>query len=166
VTRINTIDVEFLADQHLRAEYLEYMFAIDAIQKSFKSRKLEGIPGNYVLGTGHILFFKDKLLYLKNRHELIKEELRRRGFTNLHLTLDFKDLPNFLFNDWMPKLDDILVNFDRVYQRVMLKPEWYRYYRKELPVWFIDRELYRDRVTRPYLFKGGTNVSESTLSTS
>jgi hypothetical protein len=160
VTRINTIDVEFLADQHLRAEYLEYMFAVDVIQKSFKSRNLEGIPQNYVLGIGHILFFKDKLLYLKYRHKLIKEELRRRGFTNLNLTLDFKDLPEFLFNDWKPNLDDVLVNFERVYQRVMLKPEWYKFHRKSLPVWFTDKELYRNVVIRKYLSQGGTqNVS-------
>jgi deoxyribonuclease (pyrimidine dimer) len=154
MTRINTIEVEFLADQHLRAEYLEYMFAISAIQKSFNSRGLAGIPSNYVLGIGHILFFKDKLSYLKNRHELIKEELRRRGFTNLHLTLDFKVLPEFLFNDWKPTLDDVLVNFDRVYQRIMLKPEWYHYYRKALPDWFIDKEVYKERVTKSCLKRG------------
>jgi deoxyribonuclease (pyrimidine dimer) len=154
MTRINTIEVEFLADQHLRAEYLEYTFAINAIQKSFNSRGLAGIPSNYVLGIGHILFFKDKLLYLKNRHELIKEELRRRRFTNLNLTLDFKALPEFLFNDWSPNLNDILVNFERVYQRVMLKPEWYRYYRKALPDWFIDKEVYKERVTKSYLKRG------------
>jgi deoxyribonuclease (pyrimidine dimer) len=158
MTRINTIDVRFLTDQHLRAEYLEYMFAVDVIYKSFRSRKLDGIPAKYVLGTGHILFFKDKLLYLKNRHERIKEELRHRGF-RLNLTLDFRDLPTFLFNDWMPSLEDIITNFDRVFERVMLKPEWYRYYRQEIPAWFTDRELYRDRVTRSYLYEGGIDVS-------
>ncbi|MGB9674627.1 MAG: pyrimidine dimer DNA glycosylase/endonuclease V, partial [Nanopusillaceae archaeon] len=110
MTRINTIDVKYLTDQHLRAEYLEYTMAIDLIRKSYYSRKLEGIPSEYKLGEGHVLFFKNKLGYLKRRHELIKTEMKKRNFKH-DLVLDFDNLPEELFSDWFPSEKDILVNF-------------------------------------------------------
>jgi len=37
-----------------------------------KYPSLQNVPVDYRLGTGHMSFFKDKVIYLKNRHDLLK----------------------------------------------------------------------------------------------
>ncbi|MEM3829565.1 MAG: pyrimidine dimer DNA glycosylase/endonuclease V [Conexivisphaerales archaeon] len=141
MTRINTIDVSLLTDQHLRAEYLEYLFALDMLSRSKNTNSSD----NYVLGKGHILFFKDKLLYLKERHELIKEEMRKRGFV-ARITLSFEKFPQHLFQAYDPDLQAKRVNLERIVQRINLKPDWYRYYRKPIPSWMTSIEEYWQHV--------------------
>ena len=74
MVRINLIKPRFLSDQHLIAEYDEILMLIAYIKKYSKTN-LDKIPNNYSLGKGHILFFKNKVLYLKNRHEKLKKEM-------------------------------------------------------------------------------------------
>ena len=68
MVRINLIKPEKLSDQHLIAEYNEILMFFGYVRKY---PKLNKVPLKYCLGEGHILFFKNKLLYLKKRHELI-----------------------------------------------------------------------------------------------
>lgn len=56
--RINLIDPVKLSDQHLIAEYNEILMLLGYVRKY---HKVENIPENYKLGTGHIKFFKKKL---------------------------------------------------------------------------------------------------------
>jgi deoxyribonuclease (pyrimidine dimer) len=77
MVRINIINPQNLADQHLIAEYDEMLMLLGYI-KRYPEVKEGEIPKEYCLGTGHMRFFKDKLLYIKNRHELIKKEMRRK----------------------------------------------------------------------------------------
>ncbi|MBL7051445.1 hypothetical protein ISS04_04795 [Candidatus Woesearchaeota archaeon] len=77
MVRINLIDPVNLADQHLIAEYNEILMLIGHVNKY---PEIKEQPSEYCLGKGHINFFKDKLKYLKDRHELIKKEMRGRGF--------------------------------------------------------------------------------------
>ena len=79
MVRVNLISPKLLSDQHLIAEYNEILMLLGYVRKY---PKLVGIPKDYCLGKGHILFFKDKLGYLKERHELLKKEMRIRGFKN------------------------------------------------------------------------------------
>jgi len=76
MVRINLINPKKLADQHLIAEYDEILMLLGYVKKY---PRLGKIPGKYSLGKGHILFFKNKLKYLKKRHELIKLEMKKRG---------------------------------------------------------------------------------------
>ncbi len=150
MTRINTISVKCLTDQHLLAEYLEYAYAVSSLSKSYKAKRFKQIPQKYTLGKGHVLFFLDKLNYLKTRHEIIKKELLNRGFKISGYSLNFKNLPNELFNNWEPSLNDVLTNFERIYSKIIIKPNWYKYYHKPLTKYFLDKDLYKDLVIKCY----------------
>ncbi len=75
-----------------------------------------------------MIFFKDKVGYLKKRHELLKKEMRRRGFV-ARKTLTTKGIDKKLLNDWSPNPKDLQIIKKRLKQKICLKPEWYRYCR-------------------------------------
>ena len=77
MVRINLVRPVSLADQHIVAEYNEILMLIGHIKKY---PKIYSQPNEYKLGRGHINFFKNKTKYLKDRHELIKKEMKKRGF--------------------------------------------------------------------------------------
>jgi len=125
MVRINLIDPRNLADQHLIAEYDEILMLLAYVKKYPKE---DNIPIEYCLGKGHIRFFKNKLLYLKKRHELLKKEMKKRGF-KAKKTIDLKQFPSKLVKDWKPKIKDIAIIKKRIIQRIIKKPRWYRYYK-------------------------------------
>ena len=59
MTRINTVPPQELCDKHLMAEIRE----ITRIPNTIKSGKarIEGIPPDFRLGSGHVNFFTTKL---------------------------------------------------------------------------------------------------------
>jgi deoxyribonuclease (pyrimidine dimer) len=124
MVRINLIKPKFLTDQHLVAEYLEILMLIGSIKENFDVSK---IPDNYVLGKGHINFFKDKTIYLKNRHEILKKEMKKRGF-NPKKEFNLDKIPKTFHNNWVPKKEDYEIIKERLLWKIRLKPEWYRYY--------------------------------------
>jgi deoxyribonuclease (pyrimidine dimer) len=135
MVRINLIDPKKLADQHLIAEYNEILMLIGHIKKF---PIIYEIPQKYSLGKGHITFFKNKIKYLKERHELIKKEMRKRGFkTNKKILLSqFKKEQK---QDWRAKKKDLEIIKKRLIQKIRLKPNYYRYYsEKKGKVFLID----------------------------
>lgn len=126
MVRINLIDPKALADQHLIAEYNEILMLLGYI---LKHPDPVGIPPSFLLGPGHMKFFKDKLKYIKKRHELLKIEMRKRGFqTNKTINLD--NFPKKLQNDWKSKPEDIKIIKERIIWKLEQKPEYYRYYQE------------------------------------
>jgi deoxyribonuclease (pyrimidine dimer) len=123
MVRINLINPGKLADQHLIAEYDEMLMLMAYVREH---QNLEGIPERFCLGKGHIKFFKNKILYLKKRHEQIKQEMRRRGFV-ARKTLSIKGIDKNLLKDWKPNQQDLQIIRKRLKQKISLKPEWYRY---------------------------------------
>lgn len=123
MVRINIIDPKKLSDQHLIAEYNEILMLFGYVKKHPETYK---IAHDYCLGKGHIRFFKDKLLYLKKRHELIKKEMHRRGFQK-NKTINLDDFPKELRNNWKPKAKDFPIIKKRLREKINLKPEYYRY---------------------------------------
>ncbi len=124
MVRINLIEPWRLADQHLVAEYDEILMLLGHCRKYPKSRK---IPSSYCLGPGHICFFKDKLLYLKKRHEELKREMIRRGFKPTK-DVNLRDFHRSLLNDWKPGESDFKIIRKRLIERLKQKPGFYRYY--------------------------------------
>ncbi len=109
MTRINTIPPQELCDKHLMAEIRE----ITRIPNTVKSgkAKIEGIPHDFRLGSGHVKFFYDKIGYLKERYKSLYNECRYRGFNVQDNSNSFKDIPIELMNDWTPTQDSIeLIN--------------------------------------------------------
>ncbi len=123
MVRINIISPEKLMDQHLIAEYNEIMMLFGHVSKH---PTIKNQPEGYCLGPGHITFFKDKLKYLKGRHELIKKEMKRRGFKPTK-TINLNNYPTHLRNDWAPRKSDFGIIKKRLAKKIAMKPKFYRY---------------------------------------
>jgi deoxyribonuclease (pyrimidine dimer) len=131
MVRINLINPKFLADQHLVAEYKEILMLLGYVRKHQKTNPSK-IPKSYKLGSGHILFFKNKLIYLKKRFELIKKEMRKRKFVS-DKKLNFKNIDGKLLNNWKPSEQDKKIIKQRLIWKINLKPYYYRYYGERKP---------------------------------
>lgn len=124
MVRINIIEPWRLTDQHLVAEYLEILMLVSHARRYPMPRKK---PPSYCLGPGHICFFKDKLLYLKRRHEELKKEMRRRGFRPKK-SVSLRGFSKSALDDWEPRTEDVKIIKRRIIERIRQKPDFYRYY--------------------------------------
>lgn len=131
MVRINIINPKYLADQHLIAEYNETLMLLGYVKKN-PELNLSKIPEKYKLGPGHILFFKSKLRYLDKRFIIIKEEMKRRGFSG-NLNIDLSLFNENLINDWEPTDEDKKIIKERLTYKINLKPGYYRYYKEKKP---------------------------------
>jgi deoxyribonuclease (pyrimidine dimer) len=135
MVRINLINPKYLADQHLIAEYNEILMLLGYVKRNPKL-EIHKIPLDYKLGSGHILFFKNKLKYLKKRFELIKKEMKKRGFSG-KIKIDLKKFNKKLVNDWNPSNLDKKIIKKRLIYKINLKPKYYKYYKEKKPKEFL-----------------------------
>jgi len=131
MTRINLINPSELTDQHLIAEYREITMVPGSLNRTLNSKiglKRDKINKNYTLNSGHVYFFYDKGEYLYKRYQNLIQEMKNRGFNpdknRKFPTKIFKD--NDLYNDWMPKLNDLYLIRKRISEKIAMKPNWYR----------------------------------------
>lgn len=125
MVRINLVNPKILSDQHLVAEYDEMLMLVSYILR-FPS--LDGTePLHYCLGKGHMKFFRDKVLYLKKRHEKLKKEMKKRGFI-ARKTINTKKFSKNNLHDYNPVKSDFSIIRKRILQRIKDKPNYYRYY--------------------------------------
>lgn len=135
MVRINLIAPSRLADQHLIAEYNEILMLLGYVKKY---PNLIGIPRDYCLGKGHIIFFKNKLSYLKQRHEQIKSEMKKRGFI-ASKRINLSKYPEQLIKNWKPNEKDFKIIKKRLTFKINKKPNFYRYYgEKKSKHFFLD----------------------------
>lgn len=132
MTRINLVPPGELADQHLMAEYREMPMVPAALRRSLKTRNaadiIKGIPREFTLNKGHVTFFYDKLIYLKNRYETLCNELRARGFKlDESRVLNIDNFPDIFYNDYVPTEEAYSIIRARIAERIAMKPNWYRY---------------------------------------
>jgi deoxyribonuclease (pyrimidine dimer) len=132
MVRINLIQPQFLTDQHLMAEFNEILMLCGYVKKHPEEIN---IPQKFTLGKGHIKFFKNKLLYLQQRHKLLKEELLKRNY-NVTKDMDINIYDNKLKNDFTPTEKDKNIIKDRIIEKLKMKPNYYTYYRKHENVYF------------------------------
>jgi deoxyribonuclease (pyrimidine dimer) len=115
MTRINAhIPPKKLCDSHLVAEYRE-------ILRVFKlAKRTDKAPKEFTLGTGHVLFFYDKLQYAHKRFESLRQEILDRGFTpKMEFDNTVLEPKMQLYNDWQgtQEADDLIKQrlMDRAY---------------------------------------------------
>ena len=137
MVRINIINPAHLSDQHLIAEYNEILILL-AYFKKYPS--LNDIPREYVLGKGHMKFFRDKLVYIKKRHDLIKSEMKRRGF-KARKDFDIKKFDIKYHGDWKPIERDFGIIKERLISKIKLKPNYYRHYGIYQPQGFFIKKI-------------------------
>jgi len=134
MTRINLVHPSELTDQHLFAEFREIKMVPKALARSLKSKTkqevLNNIPKEFTLGTGHVMFFYDKGLYLKNRYEQIKTELDHRGINyNKESEFDPEGTQSEVFSmDYTPDSKALSLIRQRIAFRISEKPHWYKMY--------------------------------------
>ncbi|MEK6855806.1 MAG: pyrimidine dimer DNA glycosylase/endonuclease V [Nanoarchaeota archaeon] len=135
MVRVNLIHPKRLADQHLVAEYNEILMLLGHLRKhGIKS----DIPNKYSLGKGHINFFKNKLIYLRDRHEQIKKEMKKRKFA-VNVSVNINEFDKELHNSWKPDKKDIKLIKERLVYKINNKPRYYRYYgNKKDRIFFLD----------------------------
>ena len=82
MTRINVVPVEELSRLHLIAEYRELPRIFGLAHKASQSDKpwTHKQPKEYTLGTGHVIFFYDRLEWLSERHKQLTGEMIARGY--------------------------------------------------------------------------------------
>lgn len=140
MTRINLVPVQELADQHLFAEYRELPRVFGKVREHIsKGRKFNDlkIPRTFVLGTGHMTFFYNKLKYLVDRHGAIVQECLRRGINISNTDLnDISDLPEKYCNDYYPLPEEIEISKSRLIDRYNLKPQWYKFTKVTKPEYY------------------------------
>ena len=79
---------------------------------------MNGQPSQFTLGKGHVKFFYDKLLYLKNRYAEILKECRTRGFNMTDYSSAFDGLPVANMGDYSPSERDTAIIKERIALRL------------------------------------------------
>ena len=117
MTRINAgIPPAELTDKHLIAEHREIKRIPNCIAKG--KYKMEGIPDKFKLGTGHVKFFYNKLLYLKKRYLKLYAECIKRGFNVQNYIKAWDNVPEELMNDWKVQWYDIRIIKERINEKL------------------------------------------------
>ena len=113
MTRINVgILPEDLTSKHLIAEHREIKRIPNCVGKG--KYNMDNIPDKFKLGTGHVKFFYNKLLYLKNRYRSLYEECIRRGFSVQNYINAWDNVPEDLMNDYVPTNRDRKIIKERI----------------------------------------------------
>lgn len=120
MTRINvSIPPSELNTRHLLAEHREIKRIPNVVAKG--KYNLKNIPKKFKLGKGHVAFFYDKLLYLKNRYEDIYKECMNRKFNVTYYGNAWDNVPKSLMNDYTPSKEDELIIRQRIKERLESK---------------------------------------------
>lgn len=117
MTRINIgIPPQKLTRQHLIAEHRE-LKRIPNMVRTGKA-KIENIPEQFKLGTGHVKFFYDKLGYLRQRYRELYHECKRRGYNVQNYESAWEGIPNELMGDYTPTKRDRDIVQKRINKRL------------------------------------------------
>ena len=117
MTRINvSIPPSQLTNKHLLAEHREIKRIPNCVAKG--RYDIKRVPKEFKLGTGHVAFFYDKLLYLKNRYEELYEECIRRNFNVTYYGDCWNNIPQHLMNDYSPTEKDNQIITERINEKL------------------------------------------------
>ena len=117
MTRINVgIPPAELINQHLIAEHREIKRIPNCIAKG--KYNMEGIPDKFKLGTGHVKFFYNKLLYLKHRYIRLHFECVKRGFKVQWYLSAWDNIPKKLMNFYYPTDVDREIIRERINEKL------------------------------------------------
>lgn len=127
MTRVNVVPVTELSQKHLSAEFFEIRRVFTYVKKSKFNNYY---PPEYVMGTGHVRFFYNKLNYIADRLLLLCDEVNRRSpgnqlekdirkATTLQLVSQAKiDIPDqSKWGSYIPTPEALLQNRKRISER-------------------------------------------------
>ena len=127
MTRINVIPPQELTRQHLIAEIRE-LPRIFTLVKNWRNngvnyynfKRIKKQPEAYTLGTGHMVFFADKLGYLIQRYNSLCDEWRSRGYTinQIDNTALLSGIDKAYIKDYQPTAEALQINRQRIADRL------------------------------------------------
>jgi len=118
MTRINVIPPKDLHYSHLVAEYRELPRLFKLAESYWNRDKRQPLPADYRLGKGHVLFFYNKLTFLKQRFELLVKEMITRGYKPAYTDAPMVSCPACAYNDYTPTNEAISINTQRIKERL------------------------------------------------
>jgi len=104
----------------LTAEKHEITRVFDLARKCQWELHKKKIPAEYTLGTGHCLFFYDKLQYITERYDSLCNEMQNRGYNcNRIAKADLEQgIDRSLFWNYKPTEVAMQINRDRINLRL------------------------------------------------
>ncbi len=121
------------------AEYRELPRIFGAVRKHVNAgKKVKDfkISSTYILGTGHVTFFYDKLKFLANRHYDLVLECLRRGINISNTGInDIFDIPSEWCGEYLPSTSEIELSRSRIIEKIQAKPDFYRWTNSKKPSW-------------------------------
>jgi len=116
MTRINLVPPGELHTKHLVAEYRELPRVFRLAEKAWDRQDVKA-PDQYTMGKGHVKFFYSRLGFCQRRFTQLVEEMTTRGFTPQHRTTPAVDVPDIWLSDWVPTVEAMAINRERIQQR-------------------------------------------------
>ena len=130
MTRINSaINVRRLTDEHLLAEHREIKRMPYCLGKAIASGFVKRIPEKFTLGKGHVLFFLDKMEFVRQRYCDIYTECIQRGFSVEWYHNNFVGLPREYSGNYAPTDEERQLLIERITERIMQskKKAWHHF---------------------------------------
>jgi hypothetical protein len=118
MTRISVGFNKHLVDKNLNRERIEVLRIPNAIKKGTAKIDLKKIPKDFRLGHLHVVFFYDKIGFLKRHYEELTAECIRRGFNPTDYSDAFEGIPEHLMNDYEPTEYDRQIVRERITERL------------------------------------------------
>ena len=131
MTRINSaIPVKSLTDEHLLAEHREISRLPWYLQRAIKSGSINRIPEEFTLGTGHVMFFLDKMQFVWQRYKQVYLECVLRHFAPADMESSFVNgtVAEIYFNDYKPTEIEKELLIERISKRIIESPKPYWHY--------------------------------------
>lgn len=119
MTRINVVDPSELSYKHLAAEKHEITRVFGYARKAQYEMHKKKIPSAYTLGTGHVLFFYDKLGFITKRYDALCKEMTRRGYNCNQIPEKdlLEGIEKFMQWGYTPTAEAIEINRARILER-------------------------------------------------
>lgn len=119
MTRINLVHPSELSTKHLVAEYREIVRVFALARNSQYEMHKKKQPTAYTLGTGHVLFFYDKLGFISERYDSLCNEMLERKFTCNRVSKEelHSGIEKNMFFNYNPTKEALLINQERIKER-------------------------------------------------
>lgn len=131
MTRINSdIDPSMLERRHLQAELREIAMVPASLKRSLRTLSPESIlvriPKEFTLNQGHVMFFYNKMEFLRRRFKRLCEEMENRGYNpDWSREVIFNGFDDVWNNDWNSTEKDDQIVWERIGMRIKEKPYLY-----------------------------------------
>ena len=134
MTRINSaIPVKHLTDEMLLAEHREIKRLPVVLSKAVQCNSISKVPNKFCLGTGHVKFFLNKMLFIFNRYKAIKNECILRKFNIVDYSSNFLNIDDQYMNDYTPTKDEFNLLKERITERIRnSNKQYFHYYGKRI----------------------------------